>query len=55
MPWKETTNMSQRAEFIKQAEGEGVNFSALCRLYGISRKTAEKIITFLMEKEEINS
>lgn len=42
MPWKETTNMSQRTEFIAQAKGEGVNFSALCRLYGISRKTGYK-------------
>ena len=42
MPWKETTNMSQRTEFITQAKGEGVNFSALCRLFGISRKTGYK-------------
>ena len=42
MPWKETTNMSQRTEFIAQAKGEGVNFSALCRLFGISRKTGYK-------------
>ena len=42
MPWKETTNMSQRKEFIAQANVEGVNFSALCRLFGISRKTGYK-------------
>jgi transposase-like protein len=42
MPWKETTNMSQRKEFIAQAKVEGVNFSALCRLFGISRKTGYK-------------
>jgi transposase InsO family protein len=42
MPWKETTNMSQRTEFLVQAKGDGVNFSALCRLFGISRKTGYK-------------
>lgn len=42
MPWKETTTMSNRASFIKQAKAEGANISALCRTYGISRKTAYK-------------
>lgn len=34
--------MSLRKEFIIQARQEGVNFSALCRRYGISRKTGYK-------------
>jgi transposase InsO family protein len=42
MPWKEQTLMSQRAAFIKQAKGEGTNISALCRAFGISRKTGYK-------------
>jgi transposase InsO family protein len=42
MPWKETTPKSQRAAFIEQAKAEGANISALCRAYGISRKTAYK-------------
>lgn len=42
MPWKETTTMSERAAFIKQAKAEGANISALCRAHGISRKTAYK-------------
>lgn len=42
MPWKETTNMSQRTEFIERAKADGVNFSALCRIFGISRKTGYK-------------
>lgn len=42
MPWKETTPMSQRDAFIKQAKAAGANISALCRAYGISRKTAYK-------------
>ena len=42
MPWKETTPMSQRSEWIERAKVEGANISALCREYGISRKTAYK-------------
>lgn len=42
MPWKEVTHMSQRVEFVKQAKKEGVNLSALCREFGISRKTGYK-------------
>ncbi len=34
--------MSERTEFIKQAKEEGANISALCHLYGISRKTGYK-------------
>lgn len=41
MPWKEKTVMEQRKEFIEQA-AECTNFSALCREYGISRKTGYK-------------
>lgn len=42
MPWKEETLMSQRTAFVKQAKREDLNFSALCREYGISRKTGYK-------------
>jgi transposase InsO family protein len=42
MPWKEATTMSERKEFIQQAKGEEVNFSGLCRLFEISRKTGYK-------------
>lgn len=42
MPWKEETIMSQREAFIKRLEGEGVNLSALCREFGISRPTGYK-------------
>lgn len=42
MPWKETTPMSQRSAFLQQAQAEGANLSALCRSFGISRKTAYK-------------
>ena len=42
MPWKETTTMSLRTEFIHLAELAGANFSQLCRGFGISRKTGYK-------------
>jgi transposase InsO family protein len=42
MPWKETTTMSLRIEFIHLAGVEGANLSELCRLFGISRKTGYK-------------
>jgi len=41
MPWKETQVMDQRVEFAMRAVG-CVNFGALCREYGISRKTGYK-------------
>lgn len=42
MPWKESTTMSERNEFIERAKVEGSNISALCRELGISRKTGYK-------------
>lgn len=42
MPWKDTSVMSERIEFIKQAMQPGVNFSQLCQHFEISRKTGYK-------------
>lgn len=42
MPWKVQTNMSQRKAFIQRALEVDVNFSQLCREFGISRKTGYK-------------
>lgn len=42
MPWKETTTMSLRTEFIHLAELENANLSELSRRFGISRKTGYK-------------
>lgn len=42
MSWKETTPMSERTVFITKAKQEGANISAICREYGVSRKTAYK-------------
>jgi len=42
MPWRERTYMSERSEFVTRATEEDANLSALCRNFGISRKTGYK-------------
>lgn len=42
MPWLEVSIMELRAEFVMLARQEGANVSALCRRFGISRKTGYK-------------
>ena len=42
MPWQECSTMSLRQEFLALAQNEGVNFSELCRRFGVSRKTGYK-------------
>ena len=42
MGWKEFDRVSQREEFVRLAEADGVNFSRLCERFGISRKTGYK-------------
>lgn len=42
MPWKETTAMSERIEFVEKVLEEGSNVSSLCQQYGISRTTGYK-------------
>lgn len=42
MPWLEVSVMELRAEFVMLARQEGANVSALCRRFGISRKTGYK-------------
>lgn len=44
MPWKETSLVSTREEFIRLALTEGANLSQLCKRFSISRKTAYKWI-----------
>ncbi len=41
MPWEYKTERKQREEFVLEAR-ESKNFSALCRDFGISRKTGYK-------------
>ncbi len=42
MPWRTSTPMSQRLEFVVLASRAGLAFSELCRRYGVSRKTGYK-------------
>src|SRR2546421_4112154 len=42
MPWKESTCMTQRREFVLLANVPEVNVSQLCNRFGISRKTGYK-------------
>lgn len=42
MPWPERSIVSLRKEFILRALGKEATFSALCRQYGVSRKTGYK-------------
>lgn len=42
MPWKESTPMSSRLEFVMLAQAPEANIAALCRAFQISRKTAYK-------------
>lgn len=42
MPWQEVSIMSQRREFVMFAQTDQANLSALCKRYGISRKTGYK-------------
>ena len=42
MPWMECSQLSSRLEFVQLAQSAGVNFTALCTAFGISRKTGYK-------------
>ena len=42
MPWKESTCMTQRREFVFLANVSDANLSQLCERFGISRKTGYK-------------
>lgn len=42
MPWKELCAMGLREDFVIKARSPGTNFAALCREYGVSRKTGYK-------------
>ena len=42
MPWREVTPMSERSEFVTFAGREELTMSALCRRFGVSRKTGYK-------------
>lgn len=44
MPWQESCRVNLREEFVLEALEPGANISALCRRYGIARKTGYKWI-----------
>ena len=43
MPWKEVSSMEQRIRFMSLAESGRFEILALCRDFGISRKTGYKM------------
>ena len=45
MAWQESTVEERRAAFLALALAEGANVSALCRAFGVSRKTGHKWLT----------
>ena len=50
MAWKRPSVMEQKEEFVLRALQPRVNFSDLCREYGISRKTGYKWLKRFREK-----
>ena len=44
MPWKETTTMDQKIEFICEWKSDKYTITELCKAFGISRPTAYKLI-----------
>jgi putative transposase len=44
MPWKETCAMTERFKFVALAEADEETMAALCRRFGISRKTGYKLL-----------
>ena len=53
MPWEYKTVRAQREEFVLAAQ-RGGNFSALCREFGISRKTGYKWMRRAQNGEEFD-
>jgi transposase InsO family protein len=50
MPWKESSKMSSRLEFVTLATAPGANIRALCRSFGISPQTAYKLLARFKEQ-----
>ena len=45
MPWRETCAMEERMRFILDYERGEYSMTALCRCYGVSRKTGTEFAT----------
>ena len=54
MPWKERTAMSERQRFIAEVLAQERSFSAICRSFGISRKTGYKWMERARNGESLN-
>ena len=52
MPWKESSAMSERVEFVEEALKENANIRRLCRDYGITPRTGYKWIRRYREQGE---
>lgn len=55
MPWKEETVEQQRTNFIVLANEENCNFSALCRRFGITRRTGYKWLERYQQGESLGN
>ena len=44
MPWRDTSPMDQRTQFIADHLRDSLSITELCELYGVSRKTGYKWI-----------
>jgi putative transposase len=52
MPWKESTLVDQRKEFIAAFQAQEVSFTALCKYFNISRPTGYKwVVRYLADGE----
>ena len=50
MPWKETCSMDQRMKFVVNYLEHELSMSALCREFGISRRTGYKFVSRYIEE-----
>ena len=50
MPWKESSVLDQRKEFVGEYEGGLVTMAELCRIYEISRETGYKWVQRYQEQ-----
>jgi len=49
MPWKGVTVMEKKAAFIEQLAGQDRTLTDLCHEFGVSRKTAYKLLKRVKE------
>jgi transposase InsO family protein len=54
MPWKSSSIMEERIKFVIRASLEGVNFSSLCRSFGISRPTGYRWLNRYRESGSVS-